>query len=229
MNYSDKTYGRKTIKRKKRKQFLGNAFAYLIFVIIGSLLITGIIHLFGCTQTPKDVVPYGVIDESAINEEVVDWKSEIEDDFIPLDVPMDEELQEFVYYMSCAYDIDFPLVMALIKTESDFNPSLVSSTNDYGIMQINTCNHENLRRTIGVTDFLDPYQSIQSGMFMLRRLFDKYEDPVKVLMAYNMGEGGAGRLWKKGVFESNYSRKIMKTAVEYQQQISEKKGGESNV
>jgi hypothetical protein len=64
---------------------------------------------------------------------------------------------------------------------------------------------------------------------MLRRLFEKYEDPAKVLMAYNMGEGGAGKLWKKGVFESNYSRKIMKLAVEYKQQILEKKGGELNV
>ncbi len=46
---------------------------------------------------------------------------------------------------------------------------------------------------------------------MLKELFDKYSDEHKVLMAYNFGEGGMKRKWKKGVRSSKYSRKVLQT------------------
>lgn len=33
--------------------------------------------------------------------------------------------------------------------------------------------------------------------------------PEKVLMAYNMGETGASRLWEQGIFEINYSKSVL--------------------
>lgn len=47
-------------------------------------------------------------------------------------------------------------------------------------------------------------------MFILRKLFEKYEAPEKVLMAYNLGESGAKALWDKGVFETNYSKSVQR-------------------
>lgn len=225
MNYSkNKNYWNFKIKR-----FILKGFLYLIGVFIGVLLISGVIHLFGCEhgQLETEAATYGTIDGKVFTKEVsMEWTSGSEHDFVPLDVSLDEETQEFIYYLSNAYNIDFPFVMALIKTESSFNPSTISSTNDYGLMQINKINHERLKKIVGVTDYLDPHQNVRAGMFMLRKLFEKYEDPTKVLMAYNMGETGASSLWKQGVYETVYSKKIMKQAVEYKQQISEKKGGE---
>ena len=56
MDYSknEKTYGRKIIRRNKRKQFVGNAILFLIGISIGCLMISGIIHIF-CCRCPKTV------------------------------------------------------------------------------------------------------------------------------------------------------------------------------
>lgn len=134
--------------------------------------------------------------------------------FVPLDVPMDEDLQEFTFYLSAAYEMDFTFVMALIQKESSYNPDVISRTNDYGLMQINIINHPYLKEQLEITNFLDPYDNIRAGMFILRKLFEKYETPEKVLMAYNMGEGGASRLWEQGIFEINYSKSVLEIQCE---------------
>lgn len=142
-----------------------------------------------------------------------DWKLTVNRyDFHPnSDVPLDAEVQEFLYCLSAAYEIDSTLVLALIETESNFNPNLVSATNDYGLMQINRCNERYLNEQVGVDNLLNPYDNIKGGLYILRGLFEKYGDTAKVLMAYNMGEGGAVRLWEQGIFEINYSRNVLQS------------------
>lgn len=140
-------------------------------------------------------------------------------DFKPLDCRMPEEEQEFVFYLCSGYNMDFTLVMALIEHESHFDPAAISKTNDYGYMQINVQNHEWLTETLGVTDYTDPYQNIRAGVFVLRKLFERYKDVEMVLMAYNMGENGAGRLWDKGVFRTDYTQEILNIQQRFIEQL----------
>ena len=107
--------------------------------------------------------------------------------------------------------------MALIQQESSFRADVISENGDYGLMQVNEKNHALVTETLGVTDFLEPYNNVRSGMFILRNLFEKYETPEKVLMAYNLGESGASRLWENGIFEINYSKSVF----QYQQKFNE--------
>ncbi len=102
-----------------------------------------------------------------------------------------------------------------MSCESNFTASAVSPTNDYGLMQINQVNHDELTQILGVTDFLDPYQNIRAGCFTLRKLFEKYQDPNLVLMAYNLGETGAANLWKQGVYSTSYTDKIITLQKQY--------------
>lgn len=130
------------------------------------------------------------------------------------DIPLSPELQEYTYNRCealglVAPGVDYQTVLALMSKESGYTADAVSSTGDYGIMQINTVNHEWLQEELGITDFLDAEQSIDAGTEMLARLSERYGDPHKVLMAYNMGEGGAAKLWAQGVTSSEYSRDIM--------------------
>lgn len=130
------------------------------------------------------------------------------------DIPLSPELQEYTYNRCealglVAPGVDYETVLALMSKESGYTADAVSGTGDYGIMQINTVNHEWLREELGITDFLDAEQSIDAGTEMLARLSEKYSDPHKVLMAYNMGEGGAAKLWAQGITSSEYSRDIM--------------------
>ena len=133
---------------------------------------------------------------------------------------MPEEQQEFLFYLCAGYNIDFTLAMAVIQQESSFRPDVIAG-NDYGLMQINTINHDWLTETIGVTDYLDPYQNMRAGCFILRKLFERYQEPELVLMCYNMGETGAGRLWEQGVFSTNYTQKVLT----YQHQFNEQLEG----
>ena len=159
-------------------------------------------------ETQKEILIFGKPDGKIFEGEMPgEWVGDLK--FVPLDVPMDEDLQEFVFYLSAAYEMDFTFVMALIQQESGFRSDVVSATNDYGLMQINEVNHPYLKEQLEITDFLNPYDNIRAGMFILRKLFEKYETPAKVLMAYNMGEGGASYLWRQGIFEINYSKSIL--------------------
>lgn len=160
-------------------------------------------------DTQKEILIFGKPDGKIFEGEMPGEWVNGEQKFVPLNVPMDEDLQEFVFYLSQAYEMDFTFVMALIQQESRYNPDVISVTNDYGLMQINEINHPYLKEQLEITDFLNPYDNIRAGMFMLRKLFEKYETPAKVLMAYNMGESGASRLWEQGIFESNYSKSVL--------------------
>ncbi len=169
-----------------------------------------------------ETLVYGAYDGQTFTEEIpIDWRAG-DGDFTPLDCGMPEEQQEFTYYLCTGYNIDFSLVMALIQNESSFNPETISKTNDYGYMQINRVNHLWLMETLGITDFTDPYQNIRAGVFVLRKLFERYQDTSMVLMAYNMGEDGAARLWEKGIYSTDYAEKILSD----QKQFSEQLGGE---
>lgn len=173
-------------------------------------------------QLSTETLVYGAYDERCFTEEIsLDWG--VGDlDFTPLDCKMPEEQQEFTYYLCTGYNIDFTLVMALIQNESSFDPSVVSATHDYGYMQINEMNHQWLTDTLGVTDFTDPYQNIRAGVFVLRKLFERYQDTNMVLMAYNMGEDAAARLWENGIYSTDYTEKILN----YQMQFNEQLGGD---
>lgn len=126
------------------------------------------------------------------------------------EIALSEDLQLYTF-TRCA-DLGIPqyyeLVLAIMWQESSFNPTLISKTNDYGLMQINKINHSRLREQLGITDFLDPYQSITAGTEIIASLLVKYEDPHKALMAYNFGEAGARRHWKQGTYTSAYSRAV---------------------
>lgn len=170
-------------------------------------------------QVQEETLVFGAYDDRCFTEEIsLDWGAG-DFDFTPLDVPMNEEEQEFVYYLSEGYNLDFTLVMALIQHESSFRADVVSKTNDYGLMQINKINHDWITETIGVTDYLDPYQNIRAGVYVLRKLFERYEDTDMVLMCYNMGEDGAERLWDKGIYETEYTKDILTIQQQFNEQL----------
>ena len=127
------------------------------------------------------------------------------EDGIRTDVPI--EYQDYVWNLlkENGHEDKYELVLALIYHESGYNALLISSTNDYGLMQINKCNHKWLKETLGITDFLDPYQSIDAGVYMISGYFDKYDSAEQALVCYNMGEGSA---LKKGITSSKYSRGV---------------------
>lgn len=123
-------------------------------------------------------------------------------------IPMSEDMQDEIMGIANRYGLSQMLVLALIDIESGYDASSVSTTNDYGLMQINECNHEHLLAKLQLTDIMDPMQNVEAGCYMLGKLNDKYQDEHKALMAYNMGEAGAQKMWDAGIYETSYTNKV---------------------
>ena len=141
-----------------------------------------------------------------------------------IDCRLDDEIQQMIVEKCEEYDIDFAFTMAVIFRESSFKSNVISASNDYGLMQINKINHEWLSDELGITNFLDPEQNVTAGLHMLSDLFEKYEYPSLVLMAYNMGETGAKRLWVQGIYSTDYAEAILQQTDIYTAEIAEMMG-----
>lgn len=128
------------------------------------------------------------------------------------DVPMSDELQRCVREQAERQGVPFEIALAVIERESGYKPDAVSDTGDFGLMQINVCNHRWLYEELGITDVMDPEQNIEAGIYILGQAFQKYDDPDKALMAYNMGDSGMKAAWSKGQHSSKYSRAVLETA-----------------
>lgn len=88
------------------------------------------------------------------------------------------------------YGVSPRLVMAVIRSESNFEPSAVSPKNAQGLMQLipETSLRFNVRKPF------DPEQNIRGGLSYLRWLLAYFEgDVALVAAAYNAGEGTVNR------------------------------------
>lgn len=144
------------------------------------------------------------------------------------DIPLSNSLQRFIYEVCADEEVPVSLVVALIDHESKFNPEVVSKTDDYGLMQINAINHEQLEEQYRAADMLDPYQNVFCGIKILGSYIEKYEDLSYALMAYNMGEYGARKAWESGVKFTSYSDSILELMSEYEQEVKENATSSTN-
>jgi len=129
------------------------------------------------------------------------------------DVPLADDLQEYTQDLCAEYSFPhYDVLVALMGHESSYRETVVSETNDHGMMQINACNHEWLREELGVTDFYDARQNILCGIHILAGHYEEYGDIGLALMAYNCGPKGASDLWAQGIYSTSYSRSILQEA-----------------
>lgn len=134
------------------------------------------------------------------------------------EIPLSEDIQEYAYNKCDKAGIDYSVFLGLMRKESSFDPTVLSSTNDYGLCQINAGNHNWIRENLGSDwDPMDPYDSIDASIFILSECITKYgcDNYHSLLMIYNMGHGNAVECFNSGIYSSDYSRTVMEYAKEY--------------
>lgn len=134
------------------------------------------------------------------------------------DISLSKDLQEYAYSKCKESGLEYPVFLALMRTESSFNANVVSKTNDYGLCQINKGNHNWMRTIFGENwDPLDPYDNIDASIYMLVNYANSYNcsNYHILLMNYNMGHGNAVNCFNNGIYSSKYSRTVMSRAKEY--------------
>jgi len=100
---------------------------------------------------------------------------------------------KLIYQIARSYALNPLLVAAIAKVESDFNPRAKSRKGAYGLMQVlpSTARRFGLPRK---RDLYNPRKNLETASRYLRWLVDRFgDDPVRVLAAYNAGEGAVDR------------------------------------
>jgi soluble lytic murein transglycosylase-like protein len=100
---------------------------------------------------------------------------------------------KLIYQIARSYALNPLLVAAIAKVESDFNPRARSRKGAYGLMQVlpSTARRFGLPRK---RDLYNPRKNLETASRYLRWLVDRFgDDPVRVLAAYNAGEGAVDR------------------------------------
>lgn len=100
-------------------------------------------------------------------------------------------IQQYAY----EYELDWRLVLAVMRQESSFQPAAISHMGAYGLMQLMPTTQEELVEKLGVPEAQSPRYNIQAGIYHLRslhRFFNRAngEERTKLaLAAYNAGPG----------------------------------------
>ena len=125
------------------------------------------------------------------------------------DIPLDAELQIWVFDYCKDKKLNPYLIFAMCERESQYKADAVGdSGRSLGIMQIQEQWHQERMDRLGCTDLLNPYQNVTVGIDILIDLYSKCNDTAWVLMAYNGGEAYANRNYNADNI-SEYARYIM--------------------
>ena len=130
-------------------------------------------------------------------------------------VPLPDELQKYIHDKCQEYSVPEYLLYGLMENESHFRYDLISDTDDYGICQINKCNHASLSAELGISDFLDPYQGALAGIKMLSNALTLGGgNERRALMIYHNPKC-AYEDWDVGIYTSAYAETVMASAEKY--------------
>jgi Transglycosylase SLT domain len=143
---------------------------------------------------PTPVLQIATIDENVVN---------------------DFEYSDLVLSLSKKHDVDWKLVAAVMKAESNFNARAVSPKGAQGLMQLMPAT----ARLYRVTDPYDPVQNIDAGVRHLKMLMNRFPGKLDlVLAAYNSGERTVNHF--KGIPPFDETRSYVKKVLHWMKGLS---------
>lgn len=154
------------------------------------------------------------------SEVVFEEIAEIEVEGPEYDPDIPEDIQEAAWKYGEEYGIAPEFLIAIAKTESEFDPS-VSNGSCVGLMQVSIYWHRDRMEQCQVTE--EEMWTVDGSMHVaadyLAELFEEYEDPAAVLMAYN-GDSRLDSFFNGSDYMSRYALSILT----YSRELEEKHG-----
>ncbi|MBP7528164.1 MAG: lytic transglycosylase domain-containing protein [Syntrophorhabdaceae bacterium] len=120
-----------------------------------------------------------------------------------------------VYEESRKYDLDYRLVLAIMKVESNFKNEAVSRRGARGLMQIKPSSAKIIARESGVEVkgakcLHEPEKNIKIGVSYLSKLHAMFDNMVSALHAYNAGPGKVKKpATQETAKTTSFTRKVM--------------------
>lgn len=120
----------------------------------------------------------------------------------------------FITEASELYDLSFPLLKAVIKVESNFNPRAISKKGAQGLMQL----MPGTAKLVNVYNPFDPWQNIRGGARYLKMLMNRFDERLEwALAGYN---AGPERVVKhKGIPPFRETRNYVKKVMRYYREL----------
>jgi soluble lytic murein transglycosylase-like protein len=112
------------------------------------------------------------------------------------------------------------LVAAMVESESDFQPRLVSNKNAKGLMQI----VPETGRLMGCDDLFNPHANVAAGTKYFRYLLNRFGDERIALAAYNAGEGAVERFGGIPEYREtiDYVQRVASRTVSYRKRVQDR-------
>ena len=124
-----------------------------------------------------------------------------------------QTINAFIQTAATEHGVDPFLIKAIIKAESNFDPTAVSPKGAQGLMQLMPATARDLQ----VTDPFDPQENISGGAKYLRFLLDSYGWDVELsLAAYNAGPGNVKKAIPNIPETREYVAKVLSNYQSYQ-------------
>ena len=121
------------------------------------------------------------------------------------------EYRDLIRKYAKAYDLDPFLVAAVIRTESNFRPTVMSHMNAHGLMQLLPETAEWISQRRGEeydeSRITEPEYNVDLGCYYLRYLKDEFGSWELALAAYNGGPGNV-RQWLENEEYSSDGKKL---------------------
>lgn len=129
----------------------------------------------------------------------------------------DEKLKKIatsVYEEAKEYEIDYRLVLAVMKVESNFKSDAISKKGARGLLQIKPSLAKHVSKEIGVSIkspkcLEEPEKNIRIGVSHLSWLIDKFENLNTALYAYNVGLGKVRPSNSDDGPDTRFTRKVL--------------------
>jgi soluble lytic murein transglycosylase len=120
-----------------------------------------------------------------------------------------------VYDESQLYELDYRLILAVIKVESNFRHDAVSNRGARGLMQIKPSLAKFIAKDAGVSysgrgSLSEPESNIKLGVYHLSRLMDDFKDMAIALHAYNAGPAKVkGKLFNNKEPKNKFAKYVL--------------------
>jgi soluble lytic murein transglycosylase-like protein len=127
----------------------------------------------------------------------------------------EHELASLVYFESVKYGYDPEFILAIIQTESEFNPEAVSNKGACGLMQLMPATASMIAHEVkipyeGKSALSNPYVNVRMGTYYLFKMMLQFKDVRLALVAYNCGPGFVEEMTRRGAkLPEDYVEKVM--------------------
>lgn len=174
------------------------------------------------TETPEPSRPLPIFTTPAVREQFLTPQTQRRS--LTVDLFKEQYYRSHVPYGEIIYrearrnNLPPELVAAMVHTESDFRPLLVSRKSAQGLMQI----VPDTARLLGIANPFDPEQNIAAGTRYFRYLLNRFDNETIALAAYNAGEGNVERFGGVPPFAETqeYIAKVHRRTHRYRERVN---------